>query len=102
MFSIIVIRAMQEYNRLERQQNEMVSQLLELEQAIDSLESLSCMEEPIAVLKKEYSEMEAEYDVLKHMSFVLEQIISTYINCENRICENAEYHILVQDRSWKL
>lgn len=98
MFSILTDYTIQECNDLEKQVFELFEQILELEQAIKELRSLSCMEEPVSRLTHQYTEMEFQYTVLYQMMLGLNKVILNYLNCENRICDNSEQSVILYAR----
>lgn len=98
MFSIIVDQAIQDCSQLEKQVSELFGQMMELEHAVKELRSLSCMEEPVARLKRQYSEMEFQYKVLRQMMLALNKTILNYMSCENRICDNGEQNVVLYAR----
>ena len=98
MFSIIVDQAIQDCCRLEKQVSELSGQMMELEQVIKELRSLSYMTEPVARLEHQHSEMEFQYNVLKQMMLALNKTILNYMSCENRICDNGEQNVVVYAR----
>ncbi len=98
MFSIITNQTIQECSNLEKQASELCDQIIELEQTIKELESLSCMEEPIIRLEYQKSELDFQYTVLKQMMLGLNKIILDYMNCENRICDNGEQNVILYAR----
>lgn len=98
MFSIIVDQAIQDCSRLEKQVSELSGQMIELEQVIRELRSLSYMTEPVARLEHQHSEMEFQYNVLKQMMLALNKTILNYMSCENRICDNGEQNVILYAR----
>lgn len=98
MFSIIIDQAIQDCSRLEKQVLELSGQMMELEQAIKELRSLSYMTEPVARLEQQHSQMEFQYNVLKQMMLALNKTILNYMSCENRICDNGEENVILYVR----
>lgn len=98
MFSILINQAIQDCNNLEKQISELYDQMMELEQAIRELRTLSCMEEPISKLEHQYLEMDFQYAILRQMMLGLNKIILDYMNCENRICDNGEQNVTLYTR----
>lgn len=98
MFSIIVDQAIQECSQLEKQVSELFGQMIELEQVIRELRSLSYMEEPIARLEHQYSEIDFQNKVFRQMMLALNKTILNYMNCENRICDNGEQNVILYAR----
>lgn len=98
MFSILTNQTIQVCNQLEKQTYELLELMQELEQITEEVQSLSCMEEPIARLKHQHSEMDSEHTVLKQMLMGLNKIILDYMNCENRICDNGEQNVILYAR----
>ena len=90
MFSINTSQAIEECGNLEKQVSSMFEQILELEQVVRNLNTLSCMEKPVAQLKNQIECMEKEYRVLRQMMQGLNKISLYYMKCENRICDNGE------------
>ena len=90
MFSINTSHTIEECINLEGQVSEMSEQMMELEQIIRVLGSLSCMEEPIAQLKSQLQNMDEEHYIMRQMMQGLNKISLYYIKCENRICDNGE------------
>ena len=98
MFSIIVDQAIQDCSQLEIQVSELFVQMIELEQAIKELRSLSDMEGTIARLEHQYSEMDFQYTVLRQMMLALNKTILNYMSCENRICDTGEQNVILYAR----
>lgn len=98
MFSIIVDQAIQDCSRLEKQVSELSGQIIELEQAIKELRSLSYMTEPVARLEHQHSQMDFQYNVLRQMMLALNKTILNYMSCENRICDNGEQNVILYAR----
>lgn len=90
MFSIKVEVIAEEGAQLEHQRQELNRQIFELEGVIGNLSSLSGMEECISRLKVQMSEMNAEYSLFSQMTQILDKAVFYYINCENRLCDNAD------------
>ncbi len=98
MFSIMTGHVTQECGQIEAQVSEITGQMLELEDAIRQLRSISCMEEAVAKLEYLHSEMDFERTVLRQMMLGLNQTILSYLSCENRICDNGEQSVLYHAR----
>lgn len=98
MFSIITNQTIQECNLMEKQTAELMELMLELEQVTGEVRGISCMEQPVARLEHQYSEMDFEHTVLKQMMLGLNKIILNYMNCENRICDNGEQNVILYTR----
>ena len=98
MFSINTNQAIEECASLERQVSEIFEEMLELEDIVRTLGSLSCMEEPIAELKSQIQCMDEEHNVLRQMMQGLNKISLYYIKCENRICDNGEQSTMYYPR----
>lgn len=93
MFSMILNEAIQECSRLEKQLSELSGQIVELKCVIRELQDLSCMEESIAGLRHQHSEMDVHHIILRQMLLALNEIILDYLSCENRICDNGEQNV---------
>lgn len=98
MFSIMTGHVIQECSQLEAQVSEITGQMLQLEEAIRELRSISCMEEAVARLEYLYSEMDSERTVLRQMMLGLNQTVLSYLSCENRICDHGEQNVLYHAR----
>ena len=98
MFSILINQAIQECAHIEKQAAGLSNQVIELEQAIKAIRSLSSMEEPVARLEKLRQEMESEQMGLHQMMWALNKTILNYLSCENRICDNGEQNVALYVR----
>lgn len=94
MFSIITNQTIQECSQLERQTSELMENILELQQVTNEVRRLSCMEDPVIRLENIYSEIDFEYSVLRQMMSGLNKVILSYMNCENKICDNGEQNVI--------
>lgn len=98
MFSVITDQVIQECNQLEKQVSELYEQTAELEQAVKELKGLSGMDNVIAGLMACHSQMEFEDMVLRQMAQGLHKTVVNYMQCENRICDDAEQNVIIYER----
>lgn len=90
MFAINTGQAIEECGNLESQVSDLFEQIMELEQVVRNLNTLSGMEEPIAKLRNQLGCMIEEHCILRQMMQGLNKISLYYMKCENRICDNGE------------
>ncbi len=98
MFSVITGQVIQECNQLEKQVSELYEETAELEHVVRELKNLSGMDNVIAGLMDCHAQMEFEDMVLKQMAQGLHKSIVNYMQCENRICDDAEQNVIVYER----
>ena len=98
MFSILIDHAIQECAHIEKQAAELSNQVIELEQAMKAVRSLSGMEGVVARLEQLHQEMESEQTGLHQMMWAFNKTILNYLSCENRICDNGEQNVALYER----
>ncbi len=98
MINTITNQTTQVCSELERETTELRWRVDELEDAIRGLKGLSGMDEPIARLNTQRSEMDFQYTVLRQMAQALNNVILDYTSCENRICDYGEQNVIAYAR----
>lgn len=94
MFSIVTSQAIEDCVQLEQCVSQFASENIETESIIRELGSLSGMGEVLTRLKSQHGRMQEENRALKQMMQGLDKAVLYYMNCENRICENAEQGVI--------
>lgn len=94
MFSIVTNQAIEDCVQLEQSVSQFMTLNIETESIIRELSSLSGMGDVITRLKGKHGRMQEENRVLRQMMQGLDKTVLYYINCENRICENAEQSMI--------
>lgn len=98
MFSILINNAIQECVHIEKQAAQLSSKVIELEQAMKAVRSLSGMEGIVTRLERLHQEMESEQMELHQMMWAFNKTILNYLSCENRICDNGEQNAALYAR----
>lgn len=90
MFHIVTNQAIEDCVQIEQCVSQLVAQNIEAESVARELGSLSGMGEVLTRLRGELGRMQEETRVLGQMAQGLDRTVLYYLNCETRICENAE------------
>ena len=94
MFSIVTNQAIEDCVQLEKSVSQFVTLNAETESIIRELGILSGMEDIILRLRGTHGRMQEENRVLRQMMQELDKTLLYYMNCENRICGNAEQSMI--------
>lgn len=94
MFSIVTNQAIEDCVQLEKSVSQFVTLNIETESIIRELGTLSGMGDIILRLRGAHGRMQEENRVLRQMMQGLDKTVLYYMNCENRICENAEQSMI--------
>lgn len=94
MFNVIAEQMVQECNHMERETLELSAQGIKLDEAISELKSLSAMGEAVTRLEHLRVQLDTEDMILRQMAQALNKALLYYINCENRVCGNAEQSVV--------
>ena len=98
MTNTITNQTIQVCIQLENYMTELYWKTEELEDAMNGLRGLTGMDEPIARLKSQRSNMDYQYTVLRQMTQALNNVILDYTSCENRICDYGEQNVIAYAR----
>ncbi len=94
MFSVKLDQMIDDCGQLGKQNNEYGQLIVELETAINSLSSLSYMDDIIMRLKTQKSAMDGQHMIMRQMTQALDKTAGIYISCENKICDNGEQSVV--------